>query len=132
MTERIERRHVLRTGENEWFSAQGGQTKVVRRVEHATRFTPEVARALSEKLTINRRKPVVEVTDTAYINPLAHPPYVSPKEAPPPDRIEPCVLLSAAEVEAIRRRAITGYGPVWLHHYPRLLEAAILAKLSGE
>lgn len=127
-----ERRHVLRTGDAEWFSAQGGQTKVVRRVENATRYRLEDALDLADKLVINRRKPVVEETDTVYINPLAHPPYVSPKEAPPPDRIEPCVLLSAAEVEAIRRRAITGYGPVWLHHYPRLLEAAILAKLSGE
>ncbi len=129
MTERIERRHVLRTGENEWFSSQGGQTKVVRRVEHATRFTPEVARALSEKLTINRRKPVVEVTDTAYINPLAHEPWESPREPAPPEGIPPCVLLQAYEIEAIRRRAVAEFGPVWLHHYPRLLEAAMLDRL---
>ena len=131
MTERIERRHVLRTGENEWFSAQGGQTKVVRRVEHATRFTPEVARALSEKLTVNRRKPVVEVTDTDYINPLAHGPWEPPREPAPPEGIPPCVLLKADEIEAIRRLAVAEFGPVWLHHYPRLLEAEILHKLSG-
>jgi hypothetical protein len=126
-----ERRHVLRTGEAEWFSAQGGQTKVVHRVEHATRYRLEDALALADKLVINRRKPVVEETGTAYINPLAHPPCESPNEARPPDGIEPCVLLSAAEVEAIRRRAITDHGPVWLHHYPRLLEAAILGRLAG-
>ena len=129
MTERIERRHVLRTGENEWFSSQGGQTKVVRRVEHATRFTPEVARALSEKLTVNRRKPVVEVTDTAYLNPLAHGPWEPPREPAPPEGIPPCVLLQADEIEAIRRRAVAEFGPVWLHHYPRLLEAAMLDRL---
>lgn len=110
----------------------GGQTKVVRRIEHATRFTPEVAQALSKKLTVNRRKPVVEVTDTVYINPLAHGPWEPTREPAPPEGIPPCVLLRAGEIGAIRRRAVTEFGPVLLHHYPRLLESAILVRLEWQ
>ena len=73
---------------------------------------------------------MVEVTDTAYLNPLAHGPWEPPREPAPPEGIPPCVLLQADEIEAIRRRAVTEFGPVWLHHYPPLLEAAILARLG--
>ncbi len=38
--------HVLRRGEADWFSAKGWPTKVVLRIEHATRYRLEYAQAL--------------------------------------------------------------------------------------
>ena len=57
------------------------------------------AHALSEMLTINRRKPVVEKTDTAYLNPLAHPPYEPVEERLQSTALNPAYWLTRTGLE---------------------------------
>lgn len=43
--------------------------------------------------------------------------------------IPPCQYLTADDLQEIRQIATRDFGATWLHHYPRLIEAALLKKV---
>lgn len=109
--------------QGQFLCTQQGHERLVNCLEQGTRFAQADAERLALSLGGQARQ-----TDTRYETPNAEQP---PAPAPAAPTIgEPCQVLTADDIQDVKKRAVVQYGHLWLHNYPRLLEEVILKKLS--